>query len=147
LNLAEPAKKVKRPCPRSKGCFRKLAPLTARGASVGRSANRRPAGVTTERMRSQEFAGSAPGAAPRRRIPARRVHSHENVLVTSHRGAYNRPSGKRSGSLAKMSRPMRKRFVEFWRDDRGAVSPEWALMATVLVLGSVAVLAATKVAQ
>src|SRR5262249_30225971 len=79
----------------------KLAPLTARGASVGRSANRRPAGVTTERMRSQEFAGSAPGAAPRRRIPARRVHSHGNVLVTSHRGAYNRPSGKRSGSLAK----------------------------------------------
>jgi Flp pilus assembly pilin Flp len=42
---------------------------------------------------------------------------------------------------------MRKRFVEFLRDDRGAVSPEWALMATVLVLGSVAMLAATKVAQ
>jgi Flp pilus assembly pilin Flp len=39
---------------------------------------------------------------------------------------------------------MRKHFITFWRDDSGAVSPEWMLMATVLVLGSVAVLAATK---
>ncbi len=39
---------------------------------------------------------------------------------------------------------MRKLIGEFWRDDSGAVSPDWALMATVLVLGSVAVLAATK---
>jgi Flp pilus assembly pilin Flp len=41
---------------------------------------------------------------------------------------------------------MMTRFVRFWREDSGAVSPEWMLMATVLVLGSVAVLAATKVA-
>jgi Flp pilus assembly pilin Flp len=40
--------------------------------------------------------------------------------------------------------PMRKMFIEFWKDDCGAVSPEWMLMATVLVLGSVAALAATK---
>ena len=39
---------------------------------------------------------------------------------------------------------MRKLFIEFLQDDCGAVSPEWMLMATVLVLGSVAALAATK---
>ena len=43
-------------------------------------------------------------------------------------------------------RRRRKQFTKFWRDDSGAVGPEWMLMATVLVLGSVAVLAATKVA-
>jgi Flp pilus assembly pilin Flp len=40
---------------------------------------------------------------------------------------------------------MRKMFVEFWKDECGAVSQEWMLLATVLVLGSVAALAATKV--
>jgi hypothetical protein len=39
--------------------------------------------------------------------------------------------------------PMLKRIFE---KRRGAVSPDWMLMATVLVLGSVAVLAATRVA-
>jgi Flp pilus assembly pilin Flp len=41
---------------------------------------------------------------------------------------------------------MLKLFFHFWQDDRGAVSPEWMLMATVLVLGSVAALAAMKTA-
>jgi Flp pilus assembly pilin Flp len=41
---------------------------------------------------------------------------------------------------------MRQRFRKFWHDESGAVSPEWMLMATVLVLGSVAALAAMKTA-
>jgi Flp pilus assembly pilin Flp len=39
---------------------------------------------------------------------------------------------------------MRKRLLKFWRDDSGAVSPEWMLLASVLVLGSIAALAATR---
>ena len=41
---------------------------------------------------------------------------------------------------------MRQLFIKFWQDECGAVSPEWMLMATVLVLGSVAALAAMKTA-
>ena len=39
---------------------------------------------------------------------------------------------------------MRIMLGKFWRDDCGAVSPEWMLMASVLALGSVAALAALK---
>jgi len=39
---------------------------------------------------------------------------------------------------------MRKLFIKLWEDDCGAVSPEWMLLASVLVLGSIAALAATK---
>ncbi len=39
---------------------------------------------------------------------------------------------------------MRSLFPRFWRDERGAVGPEWACIMTVLVLGSVAALMAAK---
>jgi Flp pilus assembly pilin Flp len=35
-------------------------------------------------------------------------------------------------------------FLRFWRDERGAVGPEWACIMAVLVLGSVAALMAAK---
>jgi len=39
---------------------------------------------------------------------------------------------------------MRKLFLKFWRDDCGAVGPEWMCIMTVLVLGSVAALLAAQ---
>ena len=39
---------------------------------------------------------------------------------------------------------MRKLFMKFWRDDCGAVGPEWACIMTVLVLGSVGAILAAK---
>ena len=39
---------------------------------------------------------------------------------------------------------MRKLFLKFWRDDCGAVGPEWACIMTVLVLGSVGAVMAAK---
>jgi Flp pilus assembly pilin Flp len=39
---------------------------------------------------------------------------------------------------------MRKLLLKFWRDDCGAVGPEWACIMTVLVLGSVAALMAAQ---
>jgi Flp pilus assembly pilin Flp len=39
---------------------------------------------------------------------------------------------------------MRSLLLKFWRDERGAVGPEWACIMTVLVLGSVAALMAAK---
>ena len=39
---------------------------------------------------------------------------------------------------------MRNHLLNFWRDDCGAVGPEWACIMTVLVLGSVAALMAAK---
>jgi len=39
---------------------------------------------------------------------------------------------------------MRKLFLRFWRDDCGAVGPEWACIMTVLVLGSVGAVLAAK---
>ena len=35
-------------------------------------------------------------------------------------------------------------LLNFWRDERGAVGPEWACIMTVLVLGSAAALMAAK---
>jgi Flp pilus assembly pilin Flp len=39
---------------------------------------------------------------------------------------------------------MRNLLLKFWRDDCGAVGPEWACIMTVLVLGSVAALMAAQ---
>ena len=39
---------------------------------------------------------------------------------------------------------MRNLLQRFWRDERGAVGPEWACIMAVLVLGSVAALMAAK---
>ena len=39
---------------------------------------------------------------------------------------------------------MRNLFLNFWREDCGAVGPEWACIMTVLVLGSVGALMAAK---
>ncbi len=39
---------------------------------------------------------------------------------------------------------MRNLLLKLWRDDGGAVGPEWACIMTVLVLGSVAALMAAQ---
>jgi hypothetical protein len=95
--------------------------------------------VITERTPWQEFAGYAFGDSAGRKILARLVLFTRNVLETATEENYNPRS-------LKEVEPMRKLFITFWQDDSGAVSPEWMLMATVLVLGSVAALAAMKIA-
>jgi hypothetical protein len=41
---------------------------------------------------------------------------------------------------------MKNLFRKLWRDDCGAVGPEWACIMTVLVLGSVGAVMATRYA-
>jgi Flp pilus assembly pilin Flp len=73
--------------------------------------------------------------------------SVQNVLERVIEKNYNPPSHAGFSRCCRLEgKSMRKRFIGFWRDNSGAVSVEWMLVASVLVLGSIAALAATKVA-
>src|SRR5579862_9240805 len=82
-------------------------------------------------------------------IVARRRAAAVNRGTTcafSDEGPCDANRGDLQSSFSLEVEPMRKLLIQLWRDEGGAVSPEWMLMATVLVLGSVVALAAMKVA-